>query len=123
VPSEKLLRRLQDILDNIARIERFTAGMDFTAFGANEQALYASLHAPLIVSEAARKLGDQADILVPGQPWSNLRSIGNVLPRIRWRRSRDRLAGRSQRRFGLIEEGCCPGSVAVATNAGTVLSR
>ena len=56
VPSEKPLGRLEDILDNIVRIERFTAGLDFTAFAANEQAFYATLHALLIVSEAARKL-------------------------------------------------------------------
>jgi uncharacterized protein with HEPN domain len=53
--------------------------MDLAAFSANEQAIYASLHALLIVSEAARKLGDEANMLVPGQPWGNIRSIGNVL--------------------------------------------
>jgi uncharacterized protein with HEPN domain len=79
LPSEKPLQRLQDILDNADRIERFTAGLDFEAFQANEQAVFASLHALLILSEAARKLGDQADTLVPGQPWAGIRSIGNVL--------------------------------------------
>jgi uncharacterized protein with HEPN domain len=39
VPSEKPLLRLEDILENIDRIERFTAGMDFAAFSANEQGL------------------------------------------------------------------------------------
>jgi uncharacterized protein with HEPN domain len=73
------LRRLEDILENIDRIERFTAGMDFPAFAANEVTLFASLHALLIISEAARKLGDDADTLVPGQPWADIRSIGNVL--------------------------------------------
>jgi uncharacterized protein with HEPN domain len=53
LPSEKPLRRLEDILENIARIEQFTAGMNFDGFAANELAVYASLHALLIVSEAA----------------------------------------------------------------------
>lgn len=79
MPSEKPLLRLEDILENIDRIERFTAGMDLAAFTANEQTLFASLHALLIVSEAARKLGDTANALVPGQPWADIRSIGNVL--------------------------------------------
>jgi uncharacterized protein with HEPN domain len=79
VPSEKPLLRLEDILENIDRIERFTAGMDFDAFAANEQSRFASLYALLILSEAARKLGDEASALVPGQPWANIRSIGNVL--------------------------------------------
>ncbi len=53
--------------------------MDAAAFAANEQSLYASLHALLIISEAARKLGDEASEIVPGQPWADIRSIGNVL--------------------------------------------
>jgi uncharacterized protein with HEPN domain len=91
--SEKPFRRLRDILDNIARIERFTAGLDFARFTAHEQALFASLHALLILGEAARRLGVEAEDLVPGQPWADIRAIGNVLrheydgvdPRIIWR--------------------------------------
>ena len=79
MPSEKPLRRLEDILANIERIERFTAGKDFEAFARDEQVLYASLYALLVVSEAAKKLGRQAEALVPGQPWAGIRSIGNVL--------------------------------------------
>ena len=79
MPSEKPLGRLEDILDNVARIERFTLGMVFHAFDADERTLFATLHALLIISEAARKLGDEAHILVPGQPWDAIRSFGNVL--------------------------------------------
>ena len=79
MPSERPLQRLQDILDNIERIERFTADKDFDHFARDEQALYASLYALLVISEAARKLGNQAETLVPGQPWADIRSIGNVL--------------------------------------------
>jgi uncharacterized protein with HEPN domain len=79
LPSEKPLQRLEDILDNIERIERFTAGKDFETFAGDEQALYASLYALLVVSEAAKKLEGQAETLVPGQPWADIRSIGNVL--------------------------------------------
>ena len=93
MPSDKPRRRLRDILDNIARIERFTAGLDFPAFEADEQALFASLHALLILSEAARKLGAEAETLMPDQPWADIRALGNVLrheydgvdPRIIWR--------------------------------------
>ena len=93
MPSEKPLHRLEDIFDNILRIERFTAGMDIDTFSANEQTLYATLHALLIISESVRKLGDFAVTLVPGQPWADIRSIGNVLrheydgvdPAIVWR--------------------------------------
>lgn len=79
VPFEKILRRLEDIPGNIARIERFTKGMDFAGFLADERAVYASLHALPIVSEAARRLGAEAEALVPSQPWADIRAIGNIL--------------------------------------------
>jgi uncharacterized protein with HEPN domain len=37
------------------------------------------LYALLIISEAARKLRNQADRLAPDQPWPDITSIGNVL--------------------------------------------
>lgn len=79
MPSEKPGRRFQDILDNIERIERFTADVDFADFVAQEHVVYAVLFALLIISEAARKLGEQATRLAPDQPWSDIGSIGNVL--------------------------------------------
>ena len=77
--SERQIRRFADILDNIARIERFTAGMDAQAFMNSEQVTFAVLHALLILSEAARHLGKDAEIQVPEQPWQAIRSLGNVL--------------------------------------------
>jgi uncharacterized protein with HEPN domain len=77
--SERRVRRFEDILDNIARIERFTAGMDFQAFSASEQVTFAVLHALLILSEAARRLGPDAETQVPEQPWRAIRSLGNIL--------------------------------------------
>lgn len=53
--------------------------MDFGFFAASELAVYAFLDALLIVSEAARKLGAEAEALVPGQPWRGICSVGNVL--------------------------------------------
>ena len=77
--SERQIQRFEDILDNIARIERFTAGMDFQAFSADEQVTFAVLHALLILSEAARRLGIDAETRAPDQPWQAIRSLGNVL--------------------------------------------
>src|SRR5262249_49789914 len=62
---------------------------------------YAVLHALLIISKAARRLGREADTFAPNQPWQSIRSLGNVLrhaydgvdPRIIWRIVHDDLAG------------------------------
>jgi uncharacterized protein with HEPN domain len=79
LPSDKRIRWFEDILDNVARIERFTVGMDLQAFLADEQVTFAVLHALLIISEAARRLGADADTLAPNQPWRAIRGLGNVL--------------------------------------------
>jgi uncharacterized protein with HEPN domain len=104
LPSERLLRRLGDILDNIGRIERVTSGLDFRAFTENEQAIFAVLHALLIISEAARRLGNQAEKAAADQPWQAIRALGNVLrhqyddvdPAAIWRIGRDGLPSLKQ---------------------------
>jgi uncharacterized protein with HEPN domain len=78
VPSSDPGRRLEDILDCITRIERFTHAMDFAAFAANEQTVYAVNHALLILSEAAAKLGEQAEQLCPGVAWADIRGLGTA---------------------------------------------
>jgi len=96
LPSEKRLQQFEDILDNIERIERFTAGLD-----ADGLAFYAVLHALLIISEAARRLGSEAERLAPDQPWPSIRALGNVLrhaydgvdPKIIWKIVDDDLDG------------------------------
>ncbi len=99
--SEKRIQQFTDILENIARIERFTAGFDADGLAGNEQAFYAVLHALLIISEAARRLGNDAETLAPDQPWQSIRNLGNVLrhaydgvdPSIIWRIVYDDLGG------------------------------
>ena len=102
--SERLIRRYRDILDNIGRIERFTSEFNFEQFTQNEQTQFAVLHALLIISEAARRLASQAEALVPGQPWADIRALGNVLrhqyddvdPAVVWRIVREDLPGLKQ---------------------------
>ena len=65
MPSERRTRRFEDILDNIARIERFTAGLDFESFRRNAATFCAVLHALPIISEAARRLQGEAEALAP----------------------------------------------------------
>ena len=79
MPFRDYRRSLKDILDNISRIERFTAGMDLDVFRNDEQAIFAVQYALLAISEAAHRLGNEAEILCPGQPWPDIRGIGNHL--------------------------------------------
>ena len=79
MPSDKPARRLEDIVENAQAIQRYVAGMDVTAF-AKDQKTYDAVERCLErISEAAAKLGDLALSLVPGQPWQEIRALGNRL--------------------------------------------
>lgn len=79
MPFKDPQRALEDILENIARMERFTSGLTEETFRSDEQAVFAVQYALLVISEAARRLGDDADTLCPGMPWDDIRGIGNWL--------------------------------------------
>ena len=78
LPFKDPVQPLQDILENIGRIERFfLTGKDPLDVAEDERTLFASQYALLIISEAAKRLGDDAECLCPGQPWRDIRYIGN----------------------------------------------
>lgn len=78
--SDPVPRRwLRDILAAIDAIQQFTSGMDFEAFRSSPMAVAAVERKLLIVSEAAIRLGPEAERLIPDQPWRDIRGIGNQL--------------------------------------------
>jgi uncharacterized protein with HEPN domain len=79
LPSKRTGRRLQDILDNIDAIGRYTIGMDGEAFASNDLVADAVERCLSRLSEAARKLGKTAETLMPEQPWPKIRGFGNLL--------------------------------------------
>ena len=79
MPSSDPVQRFSDIVANIERIERFTAGMDLHSFAGTEQTVLAVKYALLTISEAAAKLGDVAADLCPDTPWREIRGLGNRL--------------------------------------------
>jgi uncharacterized protein with HEPN domain len=79
LPFRDPRKSLRDILDNIERIERFTDGMDYAAFCNSEATIFAVQYALLAITEAAHRLGDFAEAFCPGQPWRDIRGLGNRL--------------------------------------------
>jgi uncharacterized protein with HEPN domain len=79
LPSSKPRQRLEDIVYNVDAIMRYTAGMDEASFVVNSLVIDAVERCLSRISEAAVKLGDDAARLVPGQPWHNIRGLGNRL--------------------------------------------
>ncbi len=66
-------------MDAIVMIEQFTSGMDSEMFRANPMAVAAVERKLQIISEAAIRLGSDAEQRIPDQPWRDIRGIGNQL--------------------------------------------
>lgn len=79
MPSEKAPRWLQDIIDNAQAIFRYTKGMDFVDFDEDRKTYDAVERCLQRITEAVIRLGDDAETLLPGQPWRRIRGFGNRL--------------------------------------------
>ncbi|MEO8129420.1 MAG: HepT-like ribonuclease domain-containing protein [Bryobacteraceae bacterium] len=78
MPSEKPARLL-DIIENGQAILRYTSGLDAASFAENQLVYDAVERCLERISEAVTKLGELAPVLLPGQPWRDIRSLGNRL--------------------------------------------
>lgn len=60
-------------------IEQFTRDMDLAAFEQDPKTIAAVERKLQIISEAAIRLGPEAEKRCPDQPWTEIRGIGNWL--------------------------------------------
>lgn len=60
-------------------IAQFVRGMDLGKFREDPKTVAAVERKLLLISEAALRLGEDAERLCPGLPWHNIRGIGNWL--------------------------------------------
>ena len=70
---------MADIIENAERVKAYLAGLDRRAFeqdGRTRDAIERCLER---ICEAAHRLGQQAEVLMPGQPWGDIRGMGNRL--------------------------------------------
>lgn len=80
MPSKDPVRRFEDILANLERIEFHTARInDETAFEESVTIYDAVERCPKRICEAAAKLGPDAEALCPEIHWPRIRALGNVL--------------------------------------------
>jgi uncharacterized protein with HEPN domain len=70
---------VRDILDGVDMVDQFVGGMDLETFREDPKTIAAVERKLLLISEAAVRLGDDAERLCPGLPWRNNRGIGNWL--------------------------------------------
>ena len=79
LPSRDPRQRFVDIIDNIDAIRHSTNGLSREQFLADADKYDATERRLARISEAAVKLGLLAEELLPDQPWSEIRGLGNWL--------------------------------------------
>ena len=90
---------LADIVENAERIAEYLAGMNREAFGRDGRTRDAVERCLERICEAAHRPGERAGMLVPEQPWADIRGMGNRLRHaydrisidLVWTTARDRL--------------------------------
>ena len=70
---------LTDIIENAERIAHYLDGVDRERFQASFLLRDAVERCLERVCEAAHRLGEKAAEMMPGQPWSDIRGMGNRL--------------------------------------------
>lgn len=89
--SRRPAQRVQDIIENGRAILDYTAGMDLADLKANQMAYDAVERCFERIAEASVKLGALAILLMPDQPWDEIRGLGNKLRHEYDRITRERL--------------------------------
>jgi uncharacterized protein with HEPN domain len=79
LPFSDADRLFRDIIDAIGMIDRFTSGMDLEAFRDDPKTVAAVERKLQVISEAAIRLGGEAEGGIPGVSWRNIRGMGNWL--------------------------------------------
>lgn len=79
MPPRAWRLRIADILDSIAAIKRYTAGMDQGQFVGDERTVDAVMHRIGVIGEAVSGVPDDVKSRHPAIPWRDIRSMRNVL--------------------------------------------
>ena len=71
--------RVEDILEAINKIERYTANMSLNNFLADEKSSDAVVRNLEIIGEAARNIPEDICLRFPNVPWDKMRGMRNML--------------------------------------------
>jgi uncharacterized protein with HEPN domain len=70
---------LRDILEGLDQIDSFLGNMNLDAYKADKKTKSAVERQLQIITEAAKRLGDDADTLCPGPDWKGFCRMGDIL--------------------------------------------
>jgi uncharacterized protein with HEPN domain len=84
MPPRDWAFRIQDILDAIAKIQRYIAGVDFDTFENDEEIMDAVIHNLTVIGEAANYMPDDIRRLHPEIPWRQMIDLRNFTVHAYW---------------------------------------
>ena len=79
MPPRDWTFRIEDILAAIEKIGRYTEGLNFEAFAADDRTVDAVIRNLEIIGEAATHIPQEIQLHYPDLPWSEMRGIRNLL--------------------------------------------
>ncbi|HEY1995330.1 MAG TPA: HepT-like ribonuclease domain-containing protein [Edaphobacter sp.] len=79
MPFRNVQTHFKDILQSIDHIGEFIAGIDFEGYQEDRKTRSAVERELQIITEAATRLGEEAETFVPGPDWKGFRGMGNIL--------------------------------------------
>ena len=71
--------RIEDILEAIARIQRYTAALAQASFETDDLLVDAVVRNFIVIGEAARNVPPEIEARYPQIPWSKMRGMRNVV--------------------------------------------
>lgn len=79
MPPRHWRLRIEDILESIARIGRYTLGLTVDRFLDDEKTVDAVLHNLAVIGEAAARLPEEIADAYPDIPWDEMRGMRNIV--------------------------------------------
>jgi uncharacterized protein with HEPN domain len=79
VPPRNWIVRIQDILDAIKKIEKYTSGMTQEQFSADEKTIDAVIRNFTIIGEAANGVPEEVQNANPIVPWADIIGLRNIV--------------------------------------------
>jgi uncharacterized protein with HEPN domain len=79
LPPREWRLRVEDILDAIAKIERYLDGLTFEQFQSDEKTIDAVVRNLEVIGEAVRHLMASSDELPHAIPWADIAGMRNIL--------------------------------------------